>query len=390
MPKKVHHALTVAKIRSLPEGTHADGEGLALRVSKRSRRWVHAYRVNGQRRNVSIGAYPLVSLSEARQLAQDNLRLARQGIDPLEERHRRIEEASRPPVPTFEEAAEKVIDLRRPTWSSDRHATQWSESLRLHAYPIIGYKAVNEVTPADALEVLTPIWTEKPETARRVRQRMETIFDWTIASGFRSDNPASAIRRALPRNTNGKQHHPALPYDAVPDAVQAIQESTGDLVTRLSFEFVILTAARAGEVRGMTWDEVDFDGKVWTVSATRMKMRRPHRVPLSDRAVEILHEAKALGDSDLVFPNKRTGKPLSNMAFSTLLKRLDIPAVPHGFRASFRSWCLEQTDAPWAVAEAALAHTLGDSVASAYIRADLFNRRRALMAQWGAFVSPTR
>ena len=390
MPKRLQNALSAQRIKVLTEpGSYTDGNGLTLRIDRYGKkRWVQRVTIDGKQRNLGLGNFPPVGLSEARQTALDNLQTVREGRDPIAERRKAREEAQRPPTPTFLEAASLVIAQRRPTWSSDRHAKQWEESLRLHAHPTIGSKRVDEITTADVMTVLSPIWLAKAETATRVRQRMETIFDYCIAMNWRGDNPASnSITKALPRRQRVKQNHPALPYDDVPGAVGLIRDSTADPVTRLSFEFVILTAARAGEVRGMTWAEVDIDARTWEVPAERMKMRRPHRVPLSDRAIALLREARTLGDGDLVFPNKRTGKPLSNMAYSTLLKRLEIPAVPHGFRASFRSWCLEQTDAPWAVAEAALAHTLGDSVASAYIRADLFERRRSLMQEWADFLN---
>lgn len=389
MPTVKHNALSAAQVRSLKHpGTYTDGNGLTLRIDARgNKRWVQRVTVAGKRRNIGMGSFPTVGLREARQTTQDNLRAIREGRDPIDERRKAREEARRPALPTFREAADMVIQLRRPTWSSDRHAKQWEESLRLHAHPVIGHKPVDEVTTADVLKILQPIWLEKAETSSRVRQRLETVFDYCIVQNWRSDNPAStSIAKALPRRRRLKQHHPALPYGDVPAALEAIRESTSDAVTRLSFEFLVLTASRANEVRGMEWREVDFEARSWEVPSERMKMRRPHRVPLSDRAVEILQEARRLGDGDLAFPNKRTCKPLSNMAYSTLLKRLSIPAVPHGFRASFRSWCLEQTDAPWAVAEAALAHTLGDAVASAYIRSDLFKRRRSLMQDWADFL----
>ena len=278
-----------------------------------------------------------------------------------------------------------MIALRRPSWSNDRHAVQWHESLKLHAYPVIGGMAVDKITTADLLEVLEPIWLAKAETAARVKQRIGTILDYAVAKQWRDDNPTVSISSALPRRTRVKAHHPAIPYTDVPDAVKAIRESTARVATRLALEFMILTAARAGEVRGATWDEIDFDSATWTIPAHRMKARRGHRVPLANRALEILSEARELPGSTLVFSRSR--KPLTNMAFSMLLRRLNLPCVPHGFRSSFRDWTIAETGTPWAIGEAALAHALGNSLESAYARTDLFERRRALMDEWANFAA---
>ena len=383
MPKIKHNALTPAKIRALKTpGAYADGGGLTLKVDPSgSRRWFQRVTVNGKRHNLGLGGYPAVALKEAREIAVANLEAIRRGRDPVTERQR-------PAMPTFQQVAEQVIELRRPTWSSDRHAQQWTESLTNHTYPLIGSKPVDEITTADVLAVLTPIWTSKAATATRVKQRMGVIFDYAIASGWRTDNPAAAVASALPRRPRIKRHHPALPYDEVPAAMEHIRESTADPSTRLAFEFLALTAARAGEVRGATWAEIDIDGRVWEVPAERMKARRPHRVPLADRALEILSDARKLSDGDgLIFPNRISGKPLSNMAFTALLRRLRISAVPHGFRSSFKDWTIAETGTPWAVGEAALAHNLGNSIESAYARTDLFERRRELMQLWADFAA---
>ena len=222
-----------------------------------------------------------MGLAEARQAAMANQQAIRQGEDPISKKQQAREDARRPAVPTFRQAAERVIEERLPSWSSERHAKQWSESLRLHVYPTFGGKAVDVITTSDVKAVLTPIWTTKPETATRVRQRMETVFDTAIVEGWRTDNPASkSILKALPRRARLKQHHRALPYADVPWAIQLVRDSTADTATRLAFEFVVLCASRANEVRGMTWEEVDLDGPTWTVPAARMKARREHRVPL--------------------------------------------------------------------------------------------------------------
>ena len=282
--------------------------------------------------------------------------------------------------------AQEVIALRRPTWSSERHAKQWVESLTLHAYPVIGDKPMADIASADVLAMLAAIWNEKPETSTRVKQRTQIVFDYAVAAGLRADNPVTAVGKALPRRSRLKEHHKAVSYDGVPRAVVAIRQSTANMVTQLALEFIILTAARTGEVRGMTWDEIDLQGATWTVPASRMKMRRAHRVPLSGRALEILREAQELGSGALVFPGTK-GQTLSNMAFTMLLRRLEIDAVTHGFRSSFKDWCLSETSSSWAVSEAALAHNLGNSMESAYARTDLFDRRRVVMDQWAAYIA---
>ena len=283
----------------------------------------------------------------------------------------------------------QVIELRRPTWSSPKHVEQWATTLATYAYPVIGSMQVEDIGSGDVLSVLTPIWTEKPETARRLRQRIETILDWAVAQGWRSDNPAGrAINRALPKHSRVKNHYEALHYSEVPTAIAKVRESSSDLITRLSLEFLVLTAARSSEVRLARWSEINLTSGTWTIPAERMKARREHRVPLSRRAREILLEVQQQDyqDSGLIFHGGRRGGPLSNMTHVLVLRRLEIPAVPHGFRSSFRDWVIEQTDTPWVVGEAALAHNLGNSTETAYARSDLFDRRRELMEAWAAFV----
>ena len=384
------NSLSAAFVRNVgAPGVYADGNGLTLRVDGSGKRWVQRVTINGKRRNMGLGGYPPVSLGRARELAVSNAQAIREGRDPIEEKRRALEDARRPDKPTFTEAAESVIDLRRPTWRNAKHAAQWSSTLATYANPIIGRKPVDEVTTADVLAVLAPIWTSKTETASRVRQRMETVFDWAVAQGWRRDNPSGrSIIRALPRASRLKAHHAALPYADVPAALVRVRESTADAVTRLCFEFVVLTAVRSGEARLARWDEVDWESCTWTIPAGRMKASREHRVPLSGRAVEVLKDAKAASDdSELIFPASRAGKPLSDMTLLRLLKRLEIPCVVHGFRSSFRDWVIERTAVPWAVGEAALAHRLGDSTETAYARTDLFERRRELMQDWANYVA---
>ena len=395
MPRKVpQQSLSAVFVRTVARpGMYPDGNGLNLKVMPSgARRWVQRVTMGGKRHNIGLGGYPAVSLAEARELAAENQRLMRQGRNPLTEKRQAVEELRKPSIPTFAQAADQVIEMRRPTWSNAKHASQWTNTLRTYAHPVIGRKPVDEVTTGDVLAVLTPIWTAKPETASRVRQRLETVFDWAIFQGWRMDNPAGkGILRVLPRTSRLKSHHTALPYRDVPEALQRVRESTADLVTRLSFEFLVLTAARSNEVRLARWSEFEWEDATWTVPEERMKARRMHRVPLSGRCLEILSQARELGGQEggLVFPSAKNGKPLSDMVYTAMLRRLEIPAVAHGFRSSFKQWCLETkgADATWLPSEAALAHNLGNSTQEAYIQhTDLLEVRRPLMEEWAEFL----
>ena len=385
-----HQQLSAAKVKAITApGVYADGEGLILRVSDTgAKSWVLRVTVDGKRRNLGLGGYPSVGLAEARRVAQDHNRAVREGRDPIQEKKAATAQAlAKDSIPTFRDAALAVIELRRPTWSNDRHAKQWTESLTNHVFPVLGRKKVAEITSSEVLAVLTPIWTAKPETATRVKQRLGVVFDWSIAAGYRIDNPATAIAKALPRRPRQKAHHPALPFADVPATLFAVKESTADKVTKLAFEFLVLTAARTGEVRGATWDEIDLGGRTWTIPAARMKARREHRVPLADQAVAVLEQARALDiGNGLIFPAKRGKGLLSNMVFEMLLRRIESPCVPHGFRSSFRDWMGECTAASWAMAESALAHSSGERASLGYHRTDYLEQRRPIMEFWAAFL----
>ena len=389
--KSKRNALSAVFVQSVQEtGTYSDGGGLNLRVEKSGAKyWFQRVTIDGKRRNLGLGGYPTVSLAEARKAALLNTRMIREGRDPLAEKREAIAARQRPPTPTFAEAAETVIEMRRPSWTNSKHAAQWSSTLETYAFPTIGSKLVTDITTADILAVLIPIWTRKPETASRVRQRMETVLDWTVAQGYRIDNPANrSIAKVLPRMPRIKQHHPALHYSAVPQALEKVRQSTADTVTKLAFEFLLLTAARSGEVRLAKWDEIDRDERKWTVPAEHMKARREHKVPLSKRALDVLGLAKELSDgsSSLVFPGLR-GMPLSDMVFTSMLRRLEIPAVAHGFRSSFKDWCIECAKTQREVSETALAHNLGNPTEQAYARTDMFEPRRSLMEAWAAHLA---
>ena len=392
MPAIKHNALTAAKVRTLKTpGNYTDGNGLTMRVDERGNKaWYQRVTVNGKRRNIGLGGYPAVALSDAREVALRNVTTIRQGLDPIAEKRLARQIAQRPAIPTFQQAAQTMIKLHSPAWSNGQHTKQWSGSLAKHVYPLIGYKKVDEITTADTLAVLERIWLTKIETAKRVRQRMAAIFDYCIAQRWRIDNPAAVpITRALPPHPKTKKHHLALPYADVPEAIEQVRASTAEPVTKLAFEFMVLTAARQGEVRGAKWSEINMSTATWTVPAGRVKTRVEHRVPLSSPAMDILRQARELGVGDLVFASKRGGgKPMSNMALEMLLRRLEIDGVPHGFRSSFKDWTAEQTDFSRDISEAALAHQLGKNAEKPYLRTDLFQLRRELMDAWAAFVCP--
>ncbi len=378
--------LTARRVATLSEpGKYQDGHGLFLRVTDTgAKQWVQRLVIQGRRRDIGHGSFPLVSLAEAREKAFAFRKAAREGQDPYADR--RKDSA----IPTFAEATAAVIELNRPTWSNSKHAAQWESTLKTYVFPRLGMRRVDTLTSADVLAALTPIWNEKPETAKRVRQRIGAVMDWAVGKGYRQDNPAgAALAKVLPKRAAKRENIKALPYDEVAAAIATIRASGAHKATVLAFEFLVLTAARSGEIRGATWSEIDLEAATWTVPTARMKAEREHRVPLSKPALDILAEAAAFrtGQDSLVFPSSR-GTPLSDSTISKLCRENGISAVPHGFRSSFRDWGSEKTSAPHAVMEAALAHTISNAVERAYHRTDLFDRRRTLMQQWADFLNP--
>lgn len=385
--RRPEKALTAQFVRTVQEpGKYFDGHGLFLRVEPNgSRFWVQRITIRGKRCELGLGPPSLVSLAEARAKAIENRRMAREGGDPLYAK--RKAEA----VMTFEEAARKVHEMHKPTWRNDKHAAQFISTLETYAFPKIGKLKVPDVTTADVLAILSPIWTEKAETARRLRQRIGTVMKWAIAQGWRKDNPAESITKALPKNEKTPTNRKALAYTDVAGCIETVKASGAGLGTKLALELLVLTASRSGEVRLAAWSEIDLAAKVWEIPAERMKMKRLHRIPLSSRAVAVLTEAKVLDDgSGLVFPGRKKGKPLSDMTLSKLVKELGFDADVHGFRTSFRTWAQERTNFPREVAEAALAHLTGDTVERAYARSDVFEKRRKMMDAWAAFLGEKR
>ena len=329
--------------------------------------WIWRGTVNGVRRDVGLGAFPYVSLAEARQKAFEHRKISWAGGDPVALKRR-------PDVPTFAEAVDAVIGIHREGWKdAGKSEKQWRASLRDYAMPRLGRRRIDQITTADVMAVLIPHWHTKNETMRRVRQRIGAVMKWAVSQGYRGDNPAGdAISAARPKNGSMRRHQRALPFTEVGAALAKVRTSGAHGLTALAFEFLVLTACRSGEVRLATWDEVDLESATWTVPDNRMKAKRDHRVPLSARALQILEEARAFEDgSGLVFPSPRA-RAISDNTISKLLRELAIEAVPHGFRSSFRDWAAECSDAPREVCELALAHVNSDRVEAAYRRTDLF------------------
>jgi integrase len=396
-------AITDTKARNIkpddPAIPHGGITRLALHPgqSKGRGKWVLRYvsPVTGKRRNAGLGAYPEVSIAEAAKRATAMRIELAEGKDPLEERIKLKTEAT-PAIPTFKVAAEALHRDLLPGWKNPKHGMQWINTLTEYVFPKIGSKVLNEIQPGDVAEVLKPIWLTKAETASRVKQRIHAVMAWGWAHGHCQSNPVDVVGHLLaqqPGKAIRTQHHPAMPWRDIPEFIRKHLRPVGrPEVTRTLLEFIILTACRSGEARGMTWDEVDLKNKIWTIPEERMKAKIIHRVPLSQRAVAILEAQKGQHET-LVFPSIRDRIELSDMAITSLLRRLkahsDTPgrvATAHGFRSSFRDWCSEQGYSR-DLAERSLAHTIKDKVEAAYHRTDLLEQRRELMNTWAKFIS---
>ena len=360
-----------------------DAHGLILRVMPSgSKQWIWRGTIHGKRRDLGLGSYPYTSLSKAREKALEYRKLARDGGDPAAEYGKRKAE------PTFTEALERVLEIQRGAWrNSSKSEKQWRASLEAYALPRIGDKRVSIITAADVLSVLFPIWNEKRETARRVRQRIGAVMKYAITQGYRQDDPAANVTQALPKNGVHAKHFKAVPYAEVGAAIEAVRESDAGLSTKLLFEFIALTAVRSGEARKATWVEIDYKTLSWVIPAERVKTHRELRVPLSTRVREILIEAIKLSDgSGLIFPGS-SGRVLSNATLSKLVRELGIPGTVHGLRSTFRDWASEQTSTPRAVMESALGHAIKDKAEAAYARSDLFDKRKELMQEWADYIT---
>lgn len=393
MPKKATELgpLQVSRLRA--PGLHPVGgvAGLRLQVSPSgARSWILRVSIGGKPSEKGLGGYPDVTLAGARDAARAIRAKIAAGVNPIEEARaaRSALAAAVASAWTFDQCAESYIEAKTPEWSNDRHVGQWTASLANYATPVIGRMLVRDVDHRHVLSVLEPIWQTKTETATRVRARLEAVLDWATTRGYREGpNPArwkGHLDKLLPAPAKiaKVKHFAALPVRDVGAFMLRLRAADG--MGARALEFAILTAARSGEVRGATWSEIDLDTALWTVPAERMKMRREHRVPLSDAALRLLR-AQAQGKPDaFVFPAPMGGA-LSDMTISAVLRRMEVPAVPHGFRSTFRDWAAEHTNTPRDVAEMALAHAIGDKVEAAYRRGDLFAKRTKLMQTWADF-----
>jgi integrase len=400
MARRQRDRLTAALINSVTRakapkpGMWPDGLGLYLCVSDSgAASWIFRFKIDKRSREMGLGSLDAVTLAKARDLADAARRRAREGVDPINERNatRLSTILGRAKAMNFRQCAEAYIAAHRAGWSNAAHADQWPTSLERHAYPIIGGLPVDAIDLPLVLKVLEPIWTEKPETASRVRGRIESVLDWATVRKYRhGENPArwrGHLESLLPKKTKVRAvaHHAALPYTELADFIARLRKQEG--VSARALEFVVLTASRAGEVIGARWDEIDLGERLWTIPANRMKARKEHRVPLSDAAMAIIEKMAEVRSDDLVFIGIRRGA-VGNDALRRIAQKIaDAPITTHGFRSTFRDWAAERSNFPHEVCEIALGHTVGDAVERAYRRGDMFEKRRQLAEAWARYCS---
>ena len=419
MPKKAKElsALSVSKIKE--NGRHAVGgvDGLHLRIVDGSRAWVLRVAVGNKiddqgkvkihRRDIGLGSFSEVSLSEAREKARELKKKIRDGVDPLQEKQEQLNalKIQKHRAKTFRECAEFVIAKKTLELKNQKHIGQWSSTLETYIYPTLGDLTVGTITKVDIAAVLEPIWIKKNETAKRIRGRIESIFDYAKAMGyFVGDNPAEWKGNLEPMLGNLKQEsrpHPSLPYEQVAEFIHHLRQKKG--ISPKALEFAILTACRSGEIFGAKWHEIDFKNKVWIIPKERMKAEKEHRVPLSQQSINLLESIQPYTQShDFIFPAPRTSEMLSDMSLTTLIKRMHAQKLKenglgyidpkqnrvittHGFRSTFRDWSADKTDYPREVCEHVLAHKLPDEVEAAYLRGAYLEKRKGLMGDWAEF-----
>lgn len=398
MGKRLLNRLSALRAKRLATHGHPDGGGLYLQINKAvNKSWVFRYTRAGKTMDMGLGAYGNVSLELARDLARNNWGLLAQDIDPLEQRRQKrlaqaLAEAS---TVTFRQAALECLDRKKPAWRNAKHAQQWISTLENYAFPVFDNISVRDVNTSHVMRALEPIWVGKHPTATRVRERIEAVLDAAKTQGLRTgENPARwrghlenlLSRAAEVRKVKGVHHHPALPFDEIGDFMAALRKQHGFAAKAL--ELTILTAARTSEALEARWPEFNLDGRIWIIPANRIKAAKEHRVPLSDAACSILQTLTNLSTGELVFPGRKQGRPLSNMAMMQVLKRMGRNDLTvHGFRSTFRDWAAERTTFPREVAEMALDHSIGNAVEAAYRRGDLFEKRAKMMSAWAQYCS---
>jgi integrase len=393
MARQINKLSTRTVAAANEPGMLSDGNGLYLQISPSgSKSWIYRFMLRGRSRDMGLGGVDVVTLKEARALAHEARRLVKSGIDPVDARkvQQRQQVVQAATTLTFAECARQLIKSHEPGWRNPKHRQQWHNTLETYAFPIFGDLPIDSIDTGLVLQAIEPIWTTKTETASRLRGRVEAVLDWAKARGYRSgENPArwrGHLANLLPKKEKVRRvkHHAALPYEDVGAFMKALREQDG--IAGRGLEFLILTAARPGEVVGATWDEIDIDKAVWTIAADRTKSGSEHRVPLSHSAVAVLQGMEQARVSEFVFPGQKDKRPLQTAAFLRLLERMghgDLTA--HGFRSTFRDWAAERTAFPREIAEAALAHAIGNKVEAAYRRSDLLDKRRRLMDAWSEF-----
>lgn len=386
------HKLTPRKVATAKTGKYEDGGGLRLIVSASgAKKWVLRFSISGRRREMGLGSFPDTGLKDARDKAAHHRRQAKEGIDPID--NRKMENET---IPDFTTCAAGYIRNHRRVWKNRKHAKQWIRTLKTYACPVIGTISVDAINTEHVFKIVSKIWNLKPETAKRLLGRIETVLDFSIARNYRSGaNPArwrGHIDKLLPKPTAVKKvsHHPAMPHTKVPSFMAELSKNL--CMSALALRFLILTATRTSEVLKARWSEVDTSDAIWTIPAIRMKSKRDHRVPLSSAAMGILNSLPRIADNPYLFPGARLNRPLSNMALLQLMRGMGYGVkcdrgnyVPHGFRSSFRDWSSEVSSFPREVAEMALAHVIENKAEAAYRRGDLFEKRRKMMEQWASY-----
>ncbi len=375
-------------------GIYADGAGLSLIITDAGvKRWELRLSVAGRRRQLGLGLYPSVSLESARRESSELRREYRYGARPFSGRRPIVQALpTNCQAMTFRQAFNGYFEMKEQQLSNPKHAAQWHSTMESYVFPTIGKRPIADVTASEVIDILKPIWNAKPETAKRVLQRMRAVFEAAIVRDDRKTAaPTTGVKTVLGgRNRAGQSHHAALPFAEVPEFIRNLHHQTGLPTTRLAFEFLILTATRSSEVREATWDELDLEAAVWTIPAQRMKARDPHIVPLSDRAISVLKTARSVDrENHFVFPGAKPGRPLSDMTLTKVLRSAGLGgrATAHGFRSSFKDWCAEVAQVRDDVSEAALAHKIPNKVRAAYLRTKFLDERRVLMQRWADYVS---